>query len=360
MRGYLASISYVDHQVGRLLDALDRSKLKENTIVVLWTDHGFHIGEKENWEKFALWQQTTRVPLFIRAPGKSLDGQRCNQAVSLIDLYPTLCELAGIETPAQLGGEQCGGEQCDGESLVPYLIDPKRPKSTPALTSFQFPGEPTPSHAVATKRYRYIRYGNGLEELYDHKTDPDEFKNIAAEVKWKETKSALSRFLPKAPAAQVKIPVESPYNRRRNKTLIANRNLQIDLKISRPQNAKDGVLICHGGDFHGFSVYLKNGLPHFAIRHNKVMVVAKSENPLPIGESHLKAILTKSGMMQLWVNDKSVAQRKAPGPILIEPTEGRWVGRDEKTPVGDYIVPFRFSGKVLESKVQIIRQANQK
>ena len=125
MRGYLASISYVDHQVGRLLEALDSSGLKENTIVVLWTDHGFHIGEKENWEKFALWDQTTRVPFFIHAPGVSKDGKRCQQAVTLTDIYPTLCELAKIPTP----------DQCDGKSLVKHLKEPNLITEKTSLTS---------------------------------------------------------------------------------------------------------------------------------------------------------------------------------------------------------------------------------
>ncbi|MEM0898268.1 MAG: sulfatase, partial [Verrucomicrobiota bacterium] len=109
MQGYLASISYVDHEVGRLLDGLDASPMAGNTIVVLWTDHGFHIGEKDNWEKFALWEQTTRVPLFIHAPGVTMDGAETRQPTTLTDLYPTLCQLAGLPVPAQ----------CTGHSLVP-------------------------------------------------------------------------------------------------------------------------------------------------------------------------------------------------------------------------------------------------
>ena len=115
MHGYLASITYVDYQLGRLLNALDKSSMKDNTIIVLWSDHGFHIGEKENWEKFALWDQTTRVPFFIHAPGVSKDGKRCQQAVTLTDIYPTLCELAKIPIP----------DQCDGKSLVKHLKEPK-------------------------------------------------------------------------------------------------------------------------------------------------------------------------------------------------------------------------------------------
>ena len=111
MHGYLASITYVDYQLGRLLNALDKSSMKDN-IILLWSDHGFYIGE--NWEKFALWDQTTRVPFFIHVPGVSKDGKRCQQAVTLTDIYPTLCELAKIPIP----------NQCDGKSLVKHLKDP--------------------------------------------------------------------------------------------------------------------------------------------------------------------------------------------------------------------------------------------
>ncbi len=204
VQGYLASISYMDFQLGRLLDALDASALKANTIVVLWSDHGFHLGEKENWEKFALWTQTTRVPLFISAPGRSRDGQRTQQPATLIDLFPTLCELAGLPIPAQ----------CDGVSLVPQLRDPAAPRTRLSLTSFKFSQEPAPSHAVSDPRYRFIRYGDGFEELYDRETDPHEFTNRAADPALAAVKSRLARSLPATAAPDRMVPPNSPYNLR--------------------------------------------------------------------------------------------------------------------------------------------------
>jgi arylsulfatase A-like enzyme len=202
MQGYLASISYLDYQLGRLLDALDASPLKDNTIVVLWSDHGFHIGEKENWEKFALWDQTTRVPLFIHAPGVSRDGVKTRQPATLTDLYPTLCELAGLPVPAQ----------CDGASLVPQLRQPDAPRERPALTSFVFKGENGPSHGLADSRYRLIRYANGFEELYDLQTDPNEFTNRAADPALAGVKARLAKFLPINPAPSRGVPANSKYN----------------------------------------------------------------------------------------------------------------------------------------------------
>ncbi len=204
MQGYLASISYLDHQLGRLLDALDASPLKANTIVVLWSDHGFHVGEKENWEKFALWTQTTRVPLFISAPGQSRDGQRSAQPATLTDLYPTLCELAGLPIPVQ----------CDGTSLVPQLRDPAAPRARLSLTSFKFAKEPAASHAVSDMRYRLIRYGDGFEELYDRDTDPHEFTNRAADPALATVKTRLALGLPTHAAPDRTIPTDSAYHLR--------------------------------------------------------------------------------------------------------------------------------------------------
>ncbi len=204
MRGYLASISYVDHQVGRLLDALDASpSMKDNTIIAVWSDHGFHIGEKRNWEKFALWDQTTRVPLFIHAPGVSKDGARTREPATLTDIYPTLCELAGLPIPGQ----------CDGSSLVPQLRDPSAPREQLSLTSFQFWNEKTPSHGVSDARYRYIRYGNGFEELYDLETDPHEFTNRIDDPALGEIRNRLARGIPSNPAPICTIPRDSPHHR---------------------------------------------------------------------------------------------------------------------------------------------------
>jgi arylsulfatase A-like enzyme len=219
LQAYLASISYVDAQVGRLLDALEASPRREQTIVVLWSDHGFHVGEKENCEKFALWEQTTRVPLFIVAPGVGRGGTRTRQPASLVDLYPTLCELAGLPVP----------RQCDGVSLLPQLRNPETPRERPAITSHvddsiyvlrdgQMRKERTPdasrqpipaSHAVRDVRYRYIKYYNGFEELYDLDADPHEFTNRARDPALGAVKKRLAALLPARPAFPVTIPANS-------------------------------------------------------------------------------------------------------------------------------------------------------
>jgi arylsulfatase A-like enzyme len=171
VQSYAASITFADAMLGRLLDAFRNSAYAENTILVLWSDHGMHMGEKENIEKFTLWERSTRVPLIIRAPGLTESGSRCDQPVSLMDIYPTLADLAGFEKPAHL----------DGRSLLPQIKNPDTATS-PVITSYQFTWTKRPiiGHAVRSKRYRYIYYPEiNLEELYDHETDPNEWTNTA-------------------------------------------------------------------------------------------------------------------------------------------------------------------------------------
>lgn len=163
-RGYLAAVTFADAMIGRVLRALAASPYADSTIVVLFSDHGYHIGEKQKYHKNTLWEESTRVPLILRAPGLTQANGVSQRPVSLIDLYPTLAELAGLDPPSDL----------DGESLVPLLQDPSAPRDTPALTTHQ--GR---HHAIRTERWRYIRHGDGSEELYDHADDPMEWTNLA-------------------------------------------------------------------------------------------------------------------------------------------------------------------------------------
>jgi len=185
VQAYMAAISFADAQLGRLLDGLEQSPLKDNTIVVLWADHGMHMGEKENWEKFTLWERSTHVALMFKAPGVTHPGTRCDTPVSLLDIYPTLAELIGQKPPAQ----------CDGQSLLPLLRGEKVAHQYPVIAyNFDFGSKIAyydfdrgPAYAVRTERYRYIYYpANGLEELYDHQVDDNEWDNIAYKASSKD------------------------------------------------------------------------------------------------------------------------------------------------------------------------------
>jgi len=172
VKSYLACVTFVDHQVGRLIDALDSGQLAENTMIVLWSDHGWHLGEKQHWGKWTGWERSTRVPLIIVPPKSqtadfSAAGCECKQPVSLLDLFPTLTEACGIAAPDDL----------DGQSLLPLLQEPHQ-KTERAVTTFFDEGNVT----VRTLRWRYIRYADGSEELYDHKFDPNEWANLARDA----------------------------------------------------------------------------------------------------------------------------------------------------------------------------------
>ena len=188
VRGYLASISYADAQVGRLLDALDESPHAKNTIITLWSDHGMHIGEKQQWEKFTLFEESTRVPFLIVAPGVTKAGSTCDRPVSLLDLYPTLNELCKLPKRNDL----------DGVSLVPLLRDPKAKWDRPAITTWG-----KGNHSARGQRYRYVLHSNGTEQLYDHKTDPDEFDNLADKPELDPVKKRLAQWFPKTNAKPV-------------------------------------------------------------------------------------------------------------------------------------------------------------
>lgn len=162
-RSYLACTSFVDAQIGRVMKALEETGLAENTIVVVWSDHGFHLGEKEITGKNTLWDDGTRVPLIFAGPGIK-SAQRVGEPAELLDLYPTFCELLNLPRPRH---------QLQGLSLVPQLNNPAAKRTQPAITTHG-PG----NHGVRTKDWRYIRYADGSEELYHYPSDPNEWRNL--------------------------------------------------------------------------------------------------------------------------------------------------------------------------------------
>lgn len=195
VQGYLASITFVDAQLGRVLDALDDSPYAENTIIVLWSDHGWHLGEKHHWQKFALWEEATRVPLLVSVPGMTPPDSRCERTVDLMSLYPTLSELCGLPVADRL----------DGVSLVPLLQDPQAEWEHTALMTHG-----RGNHAVRSERYRYIRYADGSEELYDHQADANEWTNLAGESKYAPVKEDLARWLPQHEAPEAALEDSGP------------------------------------------------------------------------------------------------------------------------------------------------------
>ena len=189
VQAYLASIAFADAQIGRLIDALDNSEHAGNTIVILWGDHGWHLGEKQHWRKFALWEEATRAPLMVVVPGMTKPGGVCERTVEFIHIYPTLAELCGLKAPDNL----------DGTSFVSLLKDPQAEWKHPALTTHG-----RGNHALRTQRWRYIRYADGSEELYDHENDPNEWTNLATDSKYRDVLDGLRKHLPASEAQNAK------------------------------------------------------------------------------------------------------------------------------------------------------------
>jgi arylsulfatase A-like enzyme len=168
VRAYLASVSFVDAQIGKVLDALDASPYADNTIIVLWSDHGWHLGEKQHWGKFTGWQRSTHVPLVI-APAKATGirtGTRSSRPVSLVDIFPTLVQLADLPEL----------EQLEGDSLARLLENPRNPFRAYAWTIFG-----RGNYAITTEEWKFIRYFDGTKELYHSAKDPHEWHNLASD-----------------------------------------------------------------------------------------------------------------------------------------------------------------------------------
>lgn len=188
VRSYLATISFMDSQVGRVLDALEASNKADNTIIVFWSDHGWHLGEKGITGKNTFWERSTRVPLIFAGAGIP-QGKSSSRPVELLDLYPTLIELSGLPKKSGL----------EGQSLLPLLRNPQAGRTRPAITTHN-----QGNHSIRSERYRYIRYADGSEEFYDHRTDPNEWKNLAGQRRYAALIHEHRRRLPKVDLPPVK------------------------------------------------------------------------------------------------------------------------------------------------------------
>ncbi|MBP6610067.1 MAG: sulfatase [Paludibacter sp.] len=182
VRAYLACISYADDCIGQIVDALEKSPNRENTIVVLWGDHGWHLGEKMRYRKFSMWDRSCRMPLIIVAPGVAKPGSRCESPVNLLDLYPTMLNLAGLPR----------NPKNEGHDITALLKNPAKKWDIPSITTL---GQN--EHSIRTLQYRYIVYNDGTEELYDHFIDPLEWINLAKNPRFAKLKTDLRKHIPK-------------------------------------------------------------------------------------------------------------------------------------------------------------------
>ncbi|WP_298551282.1 sulfatase [uncultured Algibacter sp.] len=192
VQAYLACMSYVDYELGRVLDALEQSKYADNTVVVLWSDHGYRLGEKGTFAKHALWETATKAPLMFAGPNLP-KGKKINAPVEMLSIYPTLLELSGLPVY----------ERNEGNSLVAMMENDEGLEEARAITTFGMN-----NHAIKVNGFRYIQYEDGTEELYNHSTDPNEWTNEANNPKFKNKIETLKTFLPKT---NVKWDSESNY-----------------------------------------------------------------------------------------------------------------------------------------------------
>ncbi len=181
VQSYLASISFMDYNLGRVLDALENSDYKDNTIVILWADHGFHMGEKEHFAKYALWEKTTHTLLMAKIPDGP-KGERRDQPVNLLDMYPTLIDYCDLPLPPQ---------KLSGKSLRPLIEDPKSRREEPSITYYI-----NGSLGMRSRNWRYIRYYDGSEELYDSNKDPNEWTNLAGKSKYQSVIEDFQKWIP--------------------------------------------------------------------------------------------------------------------------------------------------------------------
>ena len=334
IHGYYASVSFVDAQIGKVLDELDRLNLSSDTIVVLWGDHGFHLGDLGIWTKHTNYEQANRIPLLVSRPGVTQAGSSTKQLAESVDVFPTLAELAGFPKPA-------GPQPIDGVSLVPVLKNPNARVRDHAYHAYP---KAKLGRAIRTERYRLVEWkkiGESSEqaeyELYDYEADPLETENLAK--KHPEVVERLKAILAKYPA-----PVERGVSQSPN---IANRPLKIEAVVK--SDHPNGVVLAQGGRQHGYALHFINGKPAFDVRIDGKVTRLASTDAVK-GEVKLSATLDKK-TMTLTIDDGKALARPSPGLIPVQPIDELSIGSDDRTAAGDYSPPNRFQGTILRTKV---------
>jgi len=315
VRRYLASITFCDDMVGKVLDALERSPHKDGTVIILTSNQGRAFGEKQLWSEGGLWEKSTRVPLVIVAPKITQPGTQSAQPVSLVDLYPTLCDLTALpDKPAYL----------DGTSLLPLLKDPALKQDRPVFTVAGTAEKP--AYGVRTERYRYIRYSDGAQELYDHQSDPMEVTNLLAPgtVAPADTAGPLTAWqaaLPKEwastrrPLNDVKLDAAAdgsvtywlqagdifPASTAPD---IVGRGLDIEVVMDyRPEADANATIISQGNEKLGYAVHLIGGVPAFTVNYDGLRATLKGKEPLPSGKINLRALFGLDGTLAVGSTD---------------------------------------------------------
>ncbi len=361
LQAYLACISFADECVGRVLSALEQGPHAGNTVVALWSDNGWNLGEHFHWQKFSLWDQSSRVPLIIRAPGMAQPGRPCHQGVSLVDLYPTLLELCNLPQVPGL----------EGESLQGLLCGERKKREHPAMTSFG-----PHNHSLRTERWRYTRYCDGSEELYDYETDLNEHTNLADSPECADIKGSLARWLPErtAPSLASTPPPAGPLSLRAGDQVWFRgmesgfHRMRITIRARVRAEEGEGVIVHHGSWFAGYSLYVKDGRLCMGVRDVRTPLrwdrlqatttIARSDRPLPESLVAVEGCLDVDGTITLKVDGEPAGAGKAAGPLSVYPSGLLEAGRYTQTgfpPIGDYAEQKDFPGAVQNITVSFSR-----
>ncbi|MEM7235619.1 MAG: sulfatase-like hydrolase/transferase, partial [Planctomycetota bacterium] len=340
IHGYYASTSFVDAQIGKVLSELDRLSLTKSTIVVLWGDHGFHLGDLGIWTKHTNYEQANRIPIIISAPGVTQGGSSSKQPAESVDIFPTLAELTGLPAPK-------GPQPIDGRSLVPVLKNPKARVRDHAYHAYP---KRKLGRAIRTERYRLVEWRgfddpeNSAEyELYDYETDPLETQNLASEKP--DVVAALKKTLASYP---------KPVSRRRRTSTpkktpnIAGRPLVVTGQVNRTSDT--GVIVAQGGREQGFAVHLSKGRLVFDVRVNEKVHRIETQKIAP-KQFHFEAVLTAK-RMTLSIDGRLVAQGLSGGLIPVQPKDGLSIGKDDQTAAGNYDAPNPLKAKISNVRVK--------
>ncbi len=357
LHAYLACISFTDHCVGRVLDALDESPYADNTIVVLWGDNGWSLGDHFHWKKWSLWDSGARVPFIMRAPGMNPPEHRCDEGVGLIDIYPTLLELCDLPEVAGLSGVSLGG-----------LLSGEQAKREQPARTFLGPN----NQSLRTRRWRYTRYCDGSEELYDYENDVQEHVNLAEDPDYVEVKESLAGWLAEDPAPAISSspppgatlrpePGESVWFRGLEDGF-AGRPITVRAKVH--VEADEAVIVHHGSWFAGYSLYVKQGKLCMGVMDvqtplrwdalQTTTTVVRANRQLTHGLVEVEGCLDATGAITLRVDADVVGTGRANGPLSIYPCGLLEAGGYRQTgygPIGDYAEQEDFPGSVRDISI---------
>lgn len=343
IHGYYASVSYTDAQVGRVVGELDRLGLTDSTIVVLWGDNGFHLGDLGIWTKHTNYEQATRIPLIFAGPGIALPGGSTRQLAGTVDVFPTLAELAGLPTPR-------GPQRIDGVSLLPVL---RNPDARVRDHVFHCYPKKKLGRAIRTERYRMVEWKGADEpaeaaeiELYDYEADPHETRNLALERPEivEEHRRILSAYPPAIDPSSVSGTAPAAADA---SPLIANRPWTVTAEVTGAD--PHGVVVAQGGKQHGYALHFIEGGAVFDVRIDGRVTRVKA-GIVRQRSLRLEASLN-AHQMSLKVNDEPPVVVPSPGLIPAQPKDPFSIGLDVLSAAGDYDTPNAFNGHVVNSRV---------